>query len=137
MESDMERADTLLEGLIREDQAALKLWEERRPRARLSAALLRVRRGLKLTQSDVARKMGLEQSNIARIEGAQGAAQTTEALIRYANACGLTLGIVFLNREDNRYTIVDGAAIDGNPQADELFRSLIEQSKRKAAAAAA
>lgn len=132
----MDGVDTLLEGLIREDPAALKLWQERRPRAKLSAALVRVRRALKLTQRDVAGKIGLEQSNIARMESAGGAAQTTEALMRYANACGLTLGIVFLKRRGDDYTIVDGAAVDEDPQADEVFRRLIEQAKQRAAVAA-
>lgn len=87
----MERVDTLLEGLIREDPAALKLWQEERPRARLAAALVRVRRAFRLTQLAVAKNMGLEQSNVARIESSQGSAQTTEALTRYTRACGLTL----------------------------------------------
>jgi len=123
----MERVDTLLEGLIREDPAALKLWQEQRPRARLAAALVRVRRALNLTQDAVAKKMGLEQSNVARIESSEGSAQTTEALTRYARACGLTLGVVFLKREQNRYTMVDAAAIDDGPEADKFLRSLGEQ----------
>ncbi len=132
----MERVDTLLEGLIREDPAALKLWQEERPRARLAAALVRVRRAFRLTQLAVAKNMGLEQSNVARIESSQGSAQTTEALTRYTRACGLTLGVVFLKREQNRYTIVDAAAIDDGPEADMFLRRLIEQSKRAEADAA-
>jgi transcriptional regulator with XRE-family HTH domain len=110
---------------------------EQLPRARIAAALVRVRNALGLTQKDVARLMGAEQPNIARLEKASGNPQTTEALAAYAQACGLTLGLVFMCQGKNGVVIVEGTAIDEDERYDQFLRSAIVPMPARADAAAA
>jgi transcriptional regulator with XRE-family HTH domain len=110
---------------------------EQLPRARIAAALVRVRNALGLTQKEVARHMGMDQPNIARLEKASGNPQTTEALAAYARACGLTLGLVFMRQEKNTVVVVEATAIDEDERYDQFLRSAIVKMPARAAAAAA
>lgn len=61
-------------------------------REELADALANARRKAKLTQSELARKMGTTQSRVAQLEGKKGR-PTTTTLLRWAQATGTILEI--------------------------------------------
>lgn len=58
----------------------------------LAEALIKARLGAKMTQGQVARKMGTTQSAVARMESGNGFPSTT-SLVKYARAVGKELKI--------------------------------------------
>ena len=57
----------------------------------LAGALIRARAAAKMTQQEVAEKMGTDQAVVARLEG--GKRPSLETLRRYAKAVGKTLRV--------------------------------------------
>ena len=109
---------------------------EQLPRARIAAALVEFPERFGPHAEQLARHMGADQPNVARLEKASGNPQTTEALAAYAQACGLTLGLVFMRQEKNRIVIVEATAIDEDQRYDHFLRSAIVKQQAVAAAAA-
>lgn len=60
--------------------------------------LLAYRKGLNLTQQDVADATGIKRPNIARLEAKKGGA-SLETLVRYADALGMKLNISLEKKE--------------------------------------
>jgi len=68
------------------------------------AALLEARTEAGLTQAEVARRMGVSQPVLARIEsslGKQDHSPSLHTLRRYAEACGMELQIRMVKKESN------------------------------------
>ncbi len=66
-------------------------YEKLAPEFEVAGALIRARSQAGMTQADVAAKMEVTQSRIAKMEG--GINVSVEALKRYAEATGTTLNI--------------------------------------------
>jgi predicted transcriptional regulator len=62
------------------------------PEFALAESLIKARLGAKMTQGQVARKMGTTQSAVARMESGNGFPSTT-SLVKYARAVGKELKI--------------------------------------------
>jgi transcriptional regulator with XRE-family HTH domain len=124
----MNRVESVFEEILQQHPEIAERLRQERPRASIAAALARVRNALGLTQREVARLMKTPQSNVARLEKATGNPQTTEALIAYAKACGLTLGLVFMVPTKEGVAIMEATAIDEDGRSDEFLRSLITVS---------
>jgi transcriptional regulator with XRE-family HTH domain len=121
----MNRVESVFEEILQRHPEIAERLRQERPRVSIAAALVRVRNALGLTQRDVAREMDTPQSNVARLEKPTGNPQTTEALIAYAKACGLTLGLVFMTSTDNGVAIVEATGIDEDGHSDEFLRNMI------------
>jgi transcriptional regulator with XRE-family HTH domain len=120
-----ERISNVFNEAIRRNPKIEQRLREALPRARIAASLVRLRNSLGYTQRDVATLMNTPQSNVARLEKATGNPQTTDALVAYAQACGLTLGVVFMRQEGDLFNIVEASAIGGGERADGFLRSMI------------
>jgi transcriptional regulator with XRE-family HTH domain len=121
----MSRIDSVFEEILRRNPGIGEALQKERPRASIAAALVRVRNALGRTQRDIAASMNTPQSNVARLEKATGNPQTTEALIAYAKACGLTLGLVFIVPTEKGLAIMEATGIDEDGRSDEFLRTLI------------
>ncbi len=126
-----ERTSRLFDSAFDRDPQLRQAWAEAKPRARIAGALVRLRNALGYRQRDVAERLAIPQSNVARIERASGNPQTTDALTAYARACGMALGIVFLKETDHGWTVAEATAVDEAPGADEFLRGLIEAPAAK------
>jgi transcriptional regulator with XRE-family HTH domain len=137
----MSRVESVFQEILQQHPEIAERLRQERPRASIAAALVRVRNALRLTQRDVAAAMDTPQSNVARLEKPAGNPQTTEALVAYAKACGLTLGLVFMTSKGDGIAIVEATGIDEDGRSDEFLRSLITvapaREKKWAVAAAA
>jgi transcriptional regulator with XRE-family HTH domain len=146
----IEPIENVLQQMLHQHPEIAERLRKEKPRARIAAALVRVRNALGYTQHEIAKLSENSQGNVARLEKATGNPQTTEALLAYAKACNLTLGLVFIAQTDNGPAIVEATGIDEDGQSDAFLRTLITvlpatQNKewykarhfRKAAAAAA
>lgn len=131
-----ERISNIFNEAIRRNPKIMEGLQKGLPRARIAAALVRLRNALHLTQRDVAALMKTPQSNVARLEKATGNPQTTDALVAYAQACGLTLGVIFIRPDGDTFGIVEATAIGGE-RADRFLRGMItiEPAERTEAAA--
>lgn len=63
-------------------------FERLKPEFQIKTLLIKKRLAKKLTQAEVAQLSGLKQSNIARLESANGGF-TLETVVKYAKAVGL------------------------------------------------
>ncbi len=82
------------------DPVVKKRAEMLRERSELAMALLTVRKKAKLTQAQVAKKMGTTQSVIAKYETGQGEDNPTyNFLDRFAKACGKQLNPINMFQE--------------------------------------
>ena len=92
------------------------------------------RRRARLTQAELARRLGLPQSQVSRWE--RGAVTPSfETLQRVVRACGLELTIGIANRDDS-YALFIGRALDRSPAeriADAVDREQEYASIRAAA----
>jgi transcriptional regulator with XRE-family HTH domain len=118
----MDENENLIQEVL-DPQIAERLRREK-PRARIAAALVRVRNALGYTQHEVATLIKTPQSNVARLEKATGNPQTTDAILSYAKACNLTLGLVFVAQTANGPAIVEATGIDDD-RSDAFLRTLI------------
>jgi transcriptional regulator with XRE-family HTH domain len=116
--------EDFLGAIVKDDPEVADHLSVLRPRTRMAAALARVRSTLRLTQRDVASRMDIPQSNVARMECPLGNLQTTEALLAYAEACGLKLGVVFLEKSDDTFAIREATVISSDDAADRFLQSL-------------
>ncbi|MBS0277261.1 MAG: helix-turn-helix transcriptional regulator [Proteobacteria bacterium] len=74
------------------DPAVKAEYDRLGPEFALAEALIKARLGAKMTQGQVARKMGTTQSAVARMESGNGFPSTT-SLVKYARAVGKELKI--------------------------------------------
>jgi len=119
-----ENENIIQEVLDLHPQIAERLRREK-PRVRIAAALVRVRNALGYTQQEIASLIETPQSNVARLEKATGNPQTTEAILSYAKACNLTLGLVFITQTENGPAIMEATGIDDDGRSDAFLRTLI------------
>ena len=93
------RADAFFQQLL-EDPIVRLHFEEERSKTELAAAVKATRIKNKLTQGQLAKKIGTTQSVIARIEaGTDSRTPTLPILARIAQACSSTLEISFLPKK--------------------------------------
>lgn len=93
-----------------------------------------VRRRGRLTQAELARRLGLPQSQVSRWE--RGAVTPSfEALQRIVRACGLELTIGIANRDDS-YDLFVARALDRSP-AERVADAVERQREYEAIRAAA
>lgn len=134
----MERKiDDLISEVVEADPSLSLHMTMNEPRIRVAAALTRLRKSLNMTQRRVAELMRKPQSTVARLESPVGHPQTTEALAEYAQACGLGLGIVFVQEKAGACSIVEATAIHSSRQMDDYLRSLVKDQPVAARAAMA
>lgn len=93
----LKAADTFFEGLLKDPEIRLH-YEEERARTTLAAAVRAARARAKLTQAQLAKRIGTSQSVIARLEGGSDRRMPSLSLLaRIAAACHgeLELGFKF------------------------------------------
>lgn len=73
------------------------LWTEFN--ADIGAALKKARVARKLTQSEVAEAMGIQQSRVSQIESTKGVGITLDVLARYVSALGCRLDVDIIHPE--------------------------------------
>lgn len=73
------------------------LWTEFN--ADIGAALKKAREARKLTQSEVAAAMGIQQSRVSQIESTKGVGITLDVLARYVSALGCRLDVDIFDPE--------------------------------------
>ncbi len=80
-----------LKNKMMRDPEFRKEYEALEEELALAGALIRARAAAKMTQQEVAEKMGTDQAVVARLEG--GKRPSLETLRRYAKAVGKTLRV--------------------------------------------
>ncbi|MFV0576303.1 MAG: helix-turn-helix domain-containing protein [Vibrio sp.] len=73
-----------------------KAYDELEPEFELINTLLSMRNGAGLTQEQVAKRMGTQETNISRLEKGRSN-PTLRTLMNYAKACDCELGFVYKN----------------------------------------
>ena len=91
VKADPKQEEERLENLITTDEAAQQAHELFLAEMEFKEKLLQIRKAESLTQKDIAKKAGLSQQAISRIERVQGT--TLETIIRYLSSMGYVLGI--------------------------------------------
>jgi transcriptional regulator with XRE-family HTH domain len=94
-----------------QDPKYRRLWEASAPKRAIAIALVRMRKQAGLTQSDVAQRAKWDKAFVSRLEGAGGAVPDTNTLARYAEACGRSVGLVFLDVEANQAQVIDAVTL--------------------------
>ena len=90
--------EELLQGAL-ENHGFAAEYARQRVRRSLSEALFRLRRDLGLTQTVVAEAAGWRQPYVARLEGnPSDAAGALERIEKFANACGASAMLLFVDR---------------------------------------
>lgn len=79
----------------KKDPEFRRLAEESEPQIALIGALIDARRKARLTQTQIAERMGIAQSNVARLEAGQGN-PTWATIFKYALASGLRPKLTFV-----------------------------------------
>jgi len=114
------RVHELMQKQLAERPALAKAWDESKSRRDLSAALGRLRRQAKLTQEEVARAAGWDQSFVSKLESATGPWPTQATLQKFAEACQGGVGLVFY-RESKKGVILEGSLALGTPRVQRSF----------------
>lgn len=110
----------LQEEILNASPEARELLKKTASKRRIALMLVRMRAKKDLTQKDIVDRSGLDKSTVSRLEGAQGGVPDLHTLARFAEACGMALGLVAIDKDDivdeKYYHIVDSvtvAASDG------------------------
>ena len=115
---------------------ALTSWQRSAPRRALSNALKSMRNENNLSQKQVAKKMRVTQSDIARMESPAGPWPNQAKLAAYAQACGMKAVVGFIdaadNNEDSAIKIVSlGGSFGENPEEVISAKDFESAKKRK------
>ena len=86
---------TLRTKLLKGNASLRKSFEANYQKRNLALAMRSMRKMAGLTQIAVAKRSGLSQSHISKIESATGKMPQPETLQKYADACGATAWIEF------------------------------------------
>ncbi|MBS0380674.1 MAG: helix-turn-helix transcriptional regulator [Proteobacteria bacterium] len=107
-----------------QDSEYRRLWEATAPKRAIALALVRLRKQAQLTQSDVAQRAGWNKAFVSRLEGAGGSIPDTTTLARYAEACGRSVGLVFLDVEADQAQVIDAVTLAAPAAAAHPFERL-------------
>jgi len=89
--------DTYISGRLK-DARFKRQYETYSKQLEIAYQVLQLRKSQKMSQADLARKLGTTQSNVARLEAGEQNF-TTQTLHRIAWALGRELKVEFVNRE--------------------------------------
>ena len=112
------------EELLHESPEARELWRKTEAKRRISLMFARMRASKGLSQKDIASFAEWDKSYVSRLEGAQGGLPDLQTLTRFAEACGLTIGIVICDpnsESDNPCRVVDAVSLP--PREEEVVLS--------------
>jgi transcriptional regulator with XRE-family HTH domain len=112
----LRRASELTEEFLR-DPDYRAIYDEV-AREEIGAALRAVRESRRLSQSEVAQRMGVNRSRISQIEGTEGTSLSLDVLQRYSQALGCYIDIVLKDLGTNEE--VGEVFVSFNPQASEM-----------------
>ena len=115
--------DDLQRQWLRDDPEYRRLWEASAPKRAIAIALVRMRKQARMTQSDVAQHAKWDKAFVSRLEGAAGPVPDTATLARYAEACGRSVGLVFLDVEADQAHVIDAVTLAA-PAAAHPFERL-------------
>ncbi len=120
-------ADTTVNDLLADalkDQEFAAEYEKQRIRRVLSEALFRLRKGLGLTQTALAQRVGWRQPYVARLEGNPSEAATAmERLEKFANACGASTMLLFVDQ--NTGAIKQSVSLGAQPSLQAIASQLV------------
>lgn len=121
--------EELRERRSREDPEAAERWERTAPRRRLAEGLIDLRRRAGMSQKQVAKAVGWNQTQVARMESATGPWPTHESLKAYAEACdpNTAIGLVIAHAEPSSLHF-DTVVAFGDRSADQQFERLSDKS---------
>ena len=105
-----------------------ELWDKHRSRREIALAFVHVRTRAGLSQGEVAKRAGWNKSYVSRLESIDdGSVPDTETLARYAGACGMGLGLVFVEPAGkHKHRVVDVVRV--TRQGASALASLRDQS---------
>lgn len=79
------------------EEAYAKAYEDLAPEFEMAAAIIEARTKARLTQNELARRMGTTQTVVARLESGSGM-PSTRTLTRIADATGLKMQVMFAEK---------------------------------------
>lgn len=85
----------LRDRLLAGNEALRAEYEKTAPKRELALALRALRKSVNLTQQELAKRSGLTQSHISKMEAPDGPMPTDESKVKYAKACGADVLIGF------------------------------------------
>jgi len=113
----------LLSGALKDEGFAAE-YKSQRVRRALSESLFRLRKGLGLTQTSLAQRVGWQQPYVARLEGNPSeAAESMERIEKFANACGASTMLLFVDEKTGE--IKESISIGARQSLQEIATNLI------------
>ena len=119
--------DEDISAILAESPELRETMRQNRRRWRLSSQLVAARRGKGLTQSEVAKRAGMDQAQVSRIESVTAAMPAESSIRRYLEACGLVPGYVWGERHEGHFHVVGAVALSEATDAEQDFDALIDQ----------
>lgn len=124
--------------IFAEARGATEAWVRHEPNRHFGLLFARMRKQAGLLQKEVAERAGWDKAFISRLESGRGAVPDLQTLARFADACGVTAGVVFGRQGEGESSvhIIDaitmlGARTDaGQVTFDELRDATLTLRKR-------
>jgi len=114
----------LREELLQTDPEFRQLWDASAAKRAIAIALVRMRKEIGRTQSEIAERAGWDKAFVSRLEGAGGPVPDTATLMRYAAACDHAMGVVFASVDKGHARITDAVTLAAPKVAAHSFERL-------------
>jgi transcriptional regulator with XRE-family HTH domain len=122
-------------------EEARQLWKATALKRRIGLLFSRMRAAREFSQKDIVAHTGWDKSFVSRLEGAHGGIPDIQTLARFADTCGLTIGLLVCERPSrpDELKVIDAVSLFSEPvnktnfsYLDEpnFFESLIDKTIR-------
>ncbi len=122
---------SLKQSALNESEEVKTLGEKTLLKRRVSAMLAGMRIKNEKSQKEIADYANWDKGFVSRLEGVQGGVPDLDTLARFADACGLTLGIVVCETPSENYSdvrVIDALSLSSHAQETNLYAGLINQN---------
>jgi transcriptional regulator with XRE-family HTH domain len=109
---------TLRDEMLSESSELTALMAQTEPKREIALAFGRMRKQSGLSQKDIVERTGWDKGFVSRLEGAMGGMPDTETIARFAEACGVKVGLaVYLEPAHQPAAILDLVPLRAAPPA--------------------
>ncbi len=115
--------------IFRESAEVRNLWKKTALKRRIGLMLARMRNATEVSQKYIAEGTGWDKGFVSRLEGAHGGVPDLQTLARFADKCGLTIGLVVCERPTNErkdVRVIDAVSLFAEPKNQQDFTYLDE-----------
>jgi transcriptional regulator with XRE-family HTH domain len=115
--------------IFRESAEVRTLWKRTALKRRIGFMLAHMRHATEVSQKHIAESAGWDKGFVSRLEGANGGVPDLQTLARFADKCGLAIGLVVCERPTNdrkNVRVIDAVSLFDEPRNHDDFSYLDE-----------